>query len=267
MSQSLHLVSAGSGEPVLLLHSGGMSSRQWRRTIDALSPSFRVIAPDFLGCGENPLWPEDEPFHFKYDIQAVERLIADLAGPVHLVGHSYGGFIALHVARRTPARIRSIAVYDPVAFGVLYEPEDAEALEGFRRIEENPALSDPAKGGGPEWMQAFIEFWNGPGSWKTLPAATQNAFLRVGKKVYGEVFTQMRDRTPAASYSTVTAPALLLHGEISPLASRRVVERIGAAMPKATVRTVAGAGHMGPITHSGVVNDWVFRHIQASAQS
>ncbi|WP_394830974.1 alpha/beta hydrolase [Pendulispora rubella] len=262
MSPSLHMATAGSGEPVLLLHSGGMSSRQWRRLTDALSPSFRVLAPDFLGSGENPLWPEGEPFHFLKDVEAVERIIADLAGPVHLVGHSYGGFVALTIARRNPAVVRSLTVYDPVAFGVLYHPEDTEALAGVPSAESN----DPADGGGPAWMKAFVEFWNGPGSWDALPSVTQNAFLRVGKKVYGEVSTLMRDRTPASDYSAVTAPALLLHGTLSPFAARRVVERLGAAIPNATVRPVEGAGHMGPITHGGMVNDGVSRHLRSAAQ-
>ena len=267
MSQSLYMATAGSGEPVLLLHSGGMSSRQWRRLMDALAPSFRVLAPDFIGSGENPLWPDAEPFHFQKDVEAVERIIADLGGPVHLVGHSYGGFVGLTMARRNPAVIRSIAVYDPVAFGVLHDPEDAEALVDLRRTEAQRAWADPAYGGGPEWMEAFFEFWNGPGTWESLPPDKQNAFLRVGKKVYGEVFTLLQDRTPRTGYSGVTAPALLLHGANSPLAARRVVQYLGEAMPHATVRAVEGAGHMGPITHGGTVNDWVARHIQSAAQS
>jgi len=267
MNHPMHVTSAGAGDPVLLLHSGGMSSRQWRRLMDYLEPSYRVLAPDFLGSGENPLWPDDEPFHFQNDVEAVERVVAGLSMPVHIVGHSYGGFIALTIAQRHPAVIRSIAVYDPVAFGVLYDPEDAEALAELRRTETDPVWTDAVHGGGPAWMEAFVDFWNGPGSWGMLPPVTQESFLRVGKKVYGEVSTLLRDRTGRAAYGAVTAPALLLHGAKSPLAARRVVEKLSASMPRATLHPIEGAGHMGPITHGGAVNELIARHIRAATHS
>ena len=66
---ALHVTIRGEGETVLLLHSGGMSSRQWRRLSDRLSSSFRVVAPDFPGSGSNPLWPDDRPFDLSLDLR------------------------------------------------------------------------------------------------------------------------------------------------------------------------------------------------------
>ena len=50
-----------------LLHSGGMSSRQWRKLAELLSRKRSVRAPDFLGSGDNEPWPADKPFHFLDD--------------------------------------------------------------------------------------------------------------------------------------------------------------------------------------------------------
>jgi pimeloyl-ACP methyl ester carboxylesterase len=50
-------------------------------------------------------------------------------------------------------------------------------------------------------------------------------------------------------------PVFLLGGEESPLAARRVVARLGEAIPGARTETLAGAGHMGPLTHAALVND------------
>jgi len=261
----LHVVSSGEGDPVVLLHSGGMSSRQWRPLIRALEKTHRVIAPDFLGSGDNPPWPEDQEFGFEMDADAVARLLRDLAGPAHLVGHSYGGLVALTLARSQPRQVRSLTVYDPVAFGVLHAVGDPDGLADLARADDYPVFTDDARGGGEAWLEVFVDYWNGPGSWRALPDPTKQAFLRVGRKVYAEVRSLLRDRTGAAAYAGVTAPTLLLGGQRSPLAVRRVVELLAGSLPSATLRIVEGAGHMGPITHGDVVNRLVVEHIRQSA--
>lgn len=249
---------------VVMLHSGGMSSRQWRRLADVLSASHRVITPDFLGIGENPPWPEEQPFHFTMDVEHIETVIDTLGAPVHLVGHSYGGFVALTLARRSPAKIRSLSVYDPVAFGVLHAAGDEEGLADLRRAEDSSVFRDEKTGGQEPWLEAFIDYWNGPGAWKLLPEGTRQAFLRVGRKVFFEVSSLMADRTPASAYAVIEAPSLLLGGALSPAAARRVNALLAAAMPRATERAIASAGHMGPLTHGVEVNDAIAAHVRAS---
>lgn len=247
--------------PVLLVHSSGMSSRQWRALAAALAPSHRVIAPDLLGSGPGAEpWPEGTPFAMDDDLAVLERAIAGLDAPAHVVGHSYGGMLALALARRHPARVRSIAVYDPVAFGVLHDAHDAEGLEDLGRT-DGALLVDDARGGREPWMEAFVDYWNGPGAWRALPAPTREAFLRVGRKVFLEVSAILRDRTPRAAYRALEMPVLLLGGAISPPAARRVVALLASAIPHAEVRTIEGAGHMGPITHADVVSAAIAQHL------
>ncbi|HSN28489.1 MAG TPA: alpha/beta fold hydrolase, partial [Kofleriaceae bacterium] len=96
----------------LLIHSGGFGGRQWRKLGEVLAPTHEVLAPDLLGYGSEP-WPAGAPFHFRQD---VERLAGLLGGEqADVVGHSYGGFLALQLALAHPELVRRIAVYDPVA--------------------------------------------------------------------------------------------------------------------------------------------------------
>ncbi|MDB4932995.1 MAG: alpha/beta superfamily hydrolase [Myxococcaceae bacterium] len=258
----LHVDERGAGTPVVLLHSGGMSSRQWRSLAEGLAASHRVLAPDFLGSGKNPPWPDEVAFDFALDVAAVGRLFDRFEGPAHVVGHSYGGLVALTLARARPDRVRSLAVYDPVAFGVLYEPADGSGLADLARAGSDPVFTDEARGGSEEWMQTFVDYWNGPGAWRALPATSREQFLRVGRKVFREVTSLMNDRTGAAAYGAVTAPTLLLSGERSPLAARRVTEVLAGALPNARREVVAGAGHMGPLTHAAAVEPLIARHIE-----
>jgi pimeloyl-ACP methyl ester carboxylesterase len=264
LPSAFHVTVTGAGQPVVPFHSGGMSSRQWRRLEVMLAATHRVIAPDFLGSGESAPWPHDVPFHFERDVEVALALVRAEAEPVHLVGHSYGGLVALAVAREAPANVRSIAVYDPVAFGVLHAANDAAGLADLAQAEAHPTFTDDALGGSAAWYELFVDYWNGRGSWSALPKPTQDAFLKVGRKVYGEVSSLMRDRTPASAYAAITAPALLLGGERSPPAARGVVRLLGEAMPNARVRTIEGAGHMGPISHGAIVCTAIAEHIAAA---
>lgn len=250
--------------PVVLLHSSGLSSRQWSRLSEALSSTHRVVAPDLIGSGANPPWPDEEPFDLLLDVEAIERLVDDLGGVAHLVGHSYGGLLALTLARRNPARVRSVAVYDPVAFGVLYAPADAEGLADLARAASVPVFTDYERGGSDAWFEAFIDYWNGPGAWRGMTEAGRASFLRVGRKVFYEVWSLMHDRTPASAYAAIEVPALLLGGTVSPAAARRVVEVLSGALPDARLRMIPGAGHMGPLTHGPAVNEAVAGHVRAA---
>ena len=241
-----------------------MSSRQWGRLAEILASTHRVMAPDLLGSGDNPPWPDDRPFDLSEDVDAIEQLVLAQGEPVHVVGHSYGGLLAVTLARRAPALIRSLSAYDPVAFGVLHAANDAQGLEDLARAGENPVFTDYERGGSDAWFEAFVDYWNGPGAWRGMTESGRESFLRVGRKVFYEVWSLMHDRTPAAAYAGITAPALFLHGELSPSSARRVVALLGEALPLGRVHPVPGAGHMGPLTHGRVVNEVIAAHIRAS---
>ena len=241
-----------------------MSGRQWRRLAELLAPSHEVVTPDFLGSGSNPLWSEAAPFGYELDVAAVGELLDALGQPAHLVGHSYGGLVALTLARQRPAAVRSISVYDPVAFGVLHARHDEAGLGDLARVRAHPLFLDAARGGSDAWFAVFVDYWNGPGAWRALSAAARESFLRTGRKVYLEVRSLVADRTPPEAYAGIDAPVLLLGGERSPVAAQRVIALLGAALPRARTHVVAGAGHMGPISHAAEVNALVAQHIAAA---
>jgi pimeloyl-ACP methyl ester carboxylesterase len=235
-----------SSDAILLVHSGGFSSRQWKRLAEHLAKRFRVIAPDLLGYGTSGPWPEGEPFDLQKDVDLLSSLVGD--GPVHVVGHSYGALLALRLA--FAGKARSLALYEPVAFGVLAADERGE-------LDRVKLDFEPRE----EWLTRFVEFWSGPGAWRALPEDTKQGLRAVGWKVFQEVSSLMRDTTPAAAYAALDVPTLLLGGAQSPAPERRVLEKLAAAMPRATLRIFPDMGHMGPITHAQIVNLAIEQHL------
>lgn len=242
----------GEGEPVVLLHSGGFSSRQWRKLSDALVATHRVIAPDMLGYGASSRWPEGAPFHFRDEVDALAVLLEGEPA-AHFVGHSYGGLVALHVALAHPARVRSLALFEPVAFGALDADSDAE-LRASLDLVSVPYDGEP-------WLCAFVDWWNGKGAWLALAPEARATFMDVGWKLHQEVLSLVQDRTDGATYGRITVPTLLLGGERTPAAEKQVLARLGAALPNGTVRLFPDVGHMGPITHSAAINAAIVEHI------
>jgi pimeloyl-ACP methyl ester carboxylesterase len=245
---------------VLMVHSGGFTSRQWRKLAETLAPDYHVLAPDLLGYGAEP-WPDGKPFHFREDLAFLESLLDEDGGqPAHLVGHSYGGFLALQLALTRPDLVRSIAAYEPVAFGILDALEDADALAGLALVSHE--WTRDASGADESWLRAFVEWWNGAGAWDRLGEETRASFRALGWKVFQEVMTLAADTTDAATYATIAVPTLVMGGANSPLTERRVVEKLGATLPRATVRFFEGVGHMGPISHASLVNGAIAAHLR-----
>ena len=165
-------------------------------------------------------------------------------------------------ARLRPERVRSLALFEPVAFGVLYSAQDSEAIADLEREDADGHFFDDAVGGQEPWMQRFIDWWQGPGAWSQMSESARASFLGVGRKVYQEVRSLTADRTPHTAYTHIEAPTLLMTAERSPLAARRVVEILAEHLPNASLERLEEAGHMAPLTHGHRVNEAITEHLE-----
>src|SRR5215467_11920573 len=107
---------AGFGTPVLLLHGSASSSAMWTPVINALKSRFRLLAPDLIGYGRTDPWPDGSDFGLEDELRLIEPLIQHEPRGVHVVAHSYGGVVALALARAGRVAIRSLTLIEPVAF-------------------------------------------------------------------------------------------------------------------------------------------------------
>lgn len=107
----LHCITAGEGEPVVLLHGIPQTSYEWRHVIPHLAQRYRVIAPDLRGLGDST-----RPAN-GYDKKTMADDVWRLLGKFgvkrfFLVGHDWGGPVAFALAAHHPDAVRRLAILD-----------------------------------------------------------------------------------------------------------------------------------------------------------
>jgi len=259
----------GDSRPtVLAVHCSGGSGRQWRQLGQALGPHFNLVAPDLIGCGDTPHRTGSGPFRLTEEARRIVALVDARARPVHLVGHSYGGGVALRVAIERPQRIASLSLYEPTAFHVLKTVAGGgeQALAEIRGV-AGQVSSATANGAHRLAAQRFIDYWQGEGSFAGLKPHVQADLVRYIPKANLDFEALLNERTPLIAYRQLRAPLRILCGEHSLKPALLVAHRLAGVMNPGALRVIAGAGHMGPLSHAEIVARQIAAHIVTSERT
>ena len=149
----------GQGRAVVLLHSSMSSKNQWRALEHELRARYRVVSIDLLGYGDSATPRRDGEYRLADEVRHVERILGMVllpGEPYHLVGHSYGGVIALQVAQRAMHRLASLTLLEPVAVHLM--PADDPARVEFDRLGEE-VLRHSSNGDPASAAASFIDYW------------------------------------------------------------------------------------------------------------
>jgi pimeloyl-ACP methyl ester carboxylesterase len=208
---------SGTGTPVVLIHGLGGSSDWWRHNIRDLEASHTVAAVDLVGFGRNRsfLRRSSLPPTFEEMAALLGRWIeSSFGGPVHLVGNSMGGQIAIHLAAARPELVRSLVLVNST--GIPFELRPGVHLENLMI---------------PRGMFSFARIL-ARDAFRSGPTALLVAFRRL----------LLDDARPLMR--RLRMPVLLLWGERDPLVPLTYARQILEEIPSARLSVVPRAGHI-----------------------
>lgn len=220
----LHVQTLGAGAPVVMLHGlllGSLAS--WYFTAaPALSRRHQVTLFDLRGHGRSD--PATEGYDTDTLVDDLEAVTAGLGGALTLVGHSYGGVVALKFALRHPRRVARLALVEvPLPPGAAGDVEQFLARDTDELLGILPNAVKRSLDGGGRTAVRFLR--------RLQFLATETTLL---DDLAAE--TDIAD----ARLASLTCPALLLYGDRSPC--RPVGDRLAAVLPNAELAVLEG-GH------------------------
>src|SRR6476660_4242376 len=244
----LYTVERGEGPPVLLIHGFGTNSFTWRHVAPDLARDHKVIAVDLKGFGRS-----DKPFDERYAASDQAELLTQLIldrdlHDLTVVGHSYGGGVALLLALEADARLKGriakLVLLDTIAY--------PQAIPVFFKLLDTPVVSqlgvrmappttqvqmalriayfDNSKIGADE-VKAYAE--------PMRTAAGKHALIYSARQIIPDDVEQI-----SARYATIELPTLILwcdHDRIVPV---EIGLKLKREMPNATFRIIDQCGHM-----------------------
>jgi pimeloyl-ACP methyl ester carboxylesterase len=248
----------------LLLHGSVSNGAMWRALTRALPAALTVVAPDLIGYGKSAMWRGERPFRLDHERSALAALLPRSAEAYHLVGHSYGGLVALDLALADPARVRTLTLIEPVFVAGLRREGEMAAYEQFRRV-RNDFVSLIAADEREAAMCRFIDFWTGDGAWAALSPSARAESLRVADKVELDWEAAFAADLGTDRLRALASRTLLIGGDRSPEPMRRLLDVLHGLMPGSHRMMVPGANHLLPLTHGAAVNAAIAAHLADGA--
>lgn len=266
-------MSQATPDTALFIHSTGMGPFMWKRLMATVPEGMRSLAVVNRGYAPDDLMPAGTPFSMDMDLAHIRQQIPSDTSGLHLVAHSYGGLLALLLTLDKDLPIKSLWLYEPVMFGSLRLAQDE--LEGELGAEmrgmyqPDSVFTKAEQGGTDEWLEAFINYWNGPGAWSFMPDKVKAPMRAFGWKMSQEV--SLIGALPRRFEEfQVEQPLTLVHGEHTRLPAREMTHRLARVNEHALLETMPGLGHMSVVTDADRVAPSLQAHwqrIMAAADS
>ena len=229
----------GAGSPLLLIH-GSFSNgpTTWARQMEEIRHYHRLIVVDRRGHGQSPAEPR--PYTIASDaLDVLEAAGRAGGGEIHVVGHSYGGMVALEMARIEPHRIRSLHLIEPPYLSLMPEDSDVSSV-----IEQGKSIFRNAAIVGPEGTAtAFMEMLIGPAALADLRESP--AWPGIVREAGRTAYEQFPVAYPTESLAELSGdfPVQVYTGGRSHPGLQKLARRLAELIPGAGLVEVPAATH------------------------
>jgi pimeloyl-ACP methyl ester carboxylesterase len=270
-------VAYGAGPPLVLVHGSASDRRSWDRQIEAFRAHFRVVTYSRRYHWPNERIPEGAEYAMAEHVNDLHRVLESLRpARAHLIGHSYGAYLALMAAIRSPELVDRLVLGEPPVIPLITgfppkatkmlrqliaRPRSALSVIGFVVLGMVPAASAAKKGKSQTALECMGKAILGSEAFAALPPArleqVHQNFIEA-ELLSDSYMVPLND----ADVRSVTAPTLLVTGEKSPIVWHRLTDRLAELIPDVRHTEIPGASHIMHEDNAAAYNQAVLKFLR-----
>ncbi|MEO5772315.1 MAG: alpha/beta hydrolase [Burkholderiaceae bacterium] len=246
--RNIDCIESGEGPAVLLIPGSYSTTAAWRQVQRGLAPGRRLVATSLCGYGGTSDSRSAQDFGIEHEVRVVEALARHVDAPVHLVGHSFGGTVALAAALSGRIDVASLALFEANPLALIHSYGDGavypETLRMSRGFEAAVAAGEPDAPG------HIIDFWGGAGVYAAMPEPVQAYCRQTCSVNVLDWRTDFAFDVGPPNLAALRIPVLLARGSLANSAMVQMTDVMAAHLMDVRPAVVDGAGHFLITTHA-----------------
>jgi pimeloyl-ACP methyl ester carboxylesterase len=276
---SLYHERAGNGEPVVFSHGIPTDYRAWGSQVEVFSKSYATVAYSRRYAAPNEREGDVTDSTIANNAADLKGLIEKLGiAPVHLVGHSYGGFVAAFLAADHPNLVRTLVLVEPATATLLIENPDS-VWQNLSLLFRSPSVALSARRFQSRSLAASLKALDSgqndkavelnvdgiqdmQGAFGAMPDATKKMMLDNARTI-AELRTNLPQFKPHVG--KISCRTLVINGERSALWLRRTGELTAKSVPHAEAAKISGSRHFPHLENPSEFNSKVLDFISKSS--
>jgi pimeloyl-ACP methyl ester carboxylesterase len=237
------------GGPAVLFVPGSYSTpAAWTGMQKRLPPGYRFICTSICGYGGTDETRSVNDFDMAHQVRVVEAVARHAGAPVHLVGHSFGGTIALAATLAGTVEVLSIATFEANPLALIHERGHTGLYDAT--YEMSTAFEQAHHDGERDAAGRIIDFWGGAGSFAAMPEPVQDYCRATAFANVLDWRTAFAFEAATAEYARLTMPALIVRGGLANDAMVEITEGLAACLSNVRTSVVDGASHFLITSHA-----------------
>lgn len=255
----VEITERGEG-PVLLFIPGSFGTGAgWKSVIEHLGGGYRIVTTSLFGYGATA---ERRPLGnatMRQQTDVLDAIIGRIGGPVHIVGHSFGGLAALAHAVEGTIKPASLTLFEANPFALLRTTGDqthSGMFEDMTRV-----YFAEFEAGQKEAARHVIDFYGGRGTFEAFPQKVRDYVIATTASNIRDWSSGATFAPSAMEFSNVAASTLIVRGGSGHPAMMKIAELLVRFIPGARLQTIAGGSHFLPATHAQDVAALIKGHV------
>lgn len=232
----------GGDGPVILFVPGSFSTpAAWRPLQKSLPPEYRCVATALRGYGATAETRQVGDHDMVHETRAIGAVADRIGRPVHLVGHSFGGTVALASALAGVVDVLSIATFEANPLYLMQVAGRTDLSADTRRMSDAYEAAEAA--GEADAPKRIIDFWGGDGAYDSFPEAVQDYCRQTAHANVIDWHTCFGFHAEPEAYAALNVPVLLARGAHTNDVIVTITDQLAKCIPGARTEIVENAGH------------------------